>query len=308
MPAELPDLNRLRLFVAVAETGGFTAAAVRLGLAKAVVSQQVARLEAELGVTLLTRTTRRVVLTEAGAAFLARCTLPLQQLEDAMLQLDAIAHEPRGVLRMTAPGDYAATVLAPALAAFRQRHPALSFDVIASHEILDLVEGRIDLAIRMGWLQDSSLRAVKLADFEQWVVAAPGPAAASVQHPLDLAQQDWIAVSLLPSPRVWQFAGPGGEACTVRMAAGSEANSPTTVQALVAAGAGMSILPDFMVRDAVAQGTLLRLLAQWQLPQAGIYAVYPAGRHLPAKVRGFIDFFRDWLAAGPVVAGHRSRG
>ncbi|MBE9610809.1 LysR family transcriptional regulator [Chitinilyticum piscinae] len=292
----LPDLNRLRLFAAVADAGGFTAAAERLGLAKAALSQQVARLEAELGVTLLTRTTRRVVLTEAGSQLLDACRGPLLQLDTALRELGAAASAPQGRLRITAPGDYAAGVLAPALAAFRERYPAVSFDLIASHDVLDLVQDRIDLAIRMGWLKDSTLRASRLSEFEQWVVAPPALAAAAGVDPQWLATQPWIALNLLPSPRLWTFVARDGLAQTVRMQGGCEVNSPVLVQALVRAGAGLSVLPDFMVHEAVARGELRRLYSDWSLPPAGIFAVYPSGQHVPAKVRAFIDFFRDWLA------------
>lgn len=296
MSGNTADLNRIRYFLAVAEAGSFTAAAERLDVAKAIVSQQVARLEGELGVTLFTRTTRRVVLTEAGEAFSQRCGPLLQQLDDAVQQLDAAHAEPRGVLRVTAPADYAASMLAPALAAFARPYPGLQLDVVATHEVLDLVAERIDLAIRMGWLQDSSLKASKLASFAQWVVASPGFAASStVSHPAELATQPAILLNLLASPATWTFAAAGIEACTVRLNGVAQTNSPPTLLALVQAGAGIGIAPDFMVQEAIRRGELIRLLPDWQLPEGGIYAVYPAGRHLPAKVRLFIDFFRDWL-------------
>ncbi|WP_432719905.1 LysR family transcriptional regulator [Jeongeupia wiesaeckerbachi] len=293
------DLNRLALFAAVAETGSFTAAAERIGKPKSQVSQQVGRLEAELGVRLFTRTTRKVSLTEAGSALFDECAPLLNEMQAALARLDAERREPSGLLRLTVSAEYAATVLAPLIVSFVERYPKMEIDVVTASEQVDLVDARIDLAIRMGWLKDSSLRAVSLGDFGQWVVAAPAylQRHGVPQRPAELVSHRWVALSLLRLPLQWTFTNPDGGTETVRVKAALRINSTAGLQGLVAAGAGMSTLPDFMVAEQVRTGLLVRVLAGFALPRAGIYAVYPDGRHVPVKVRAFIDHVRDALVA-----------
>lgn len=291
-------LDRLNGFLAVAEAGGFTAAAQRLDINKTALSQQIARLEAELGGALFTRTTRRVELTEAGRRLFDASAPLLRELEVAVTNFGDANAEPSGTLRITAPTDYAANVLGPALAAFHREHPQLQIDLIATDEVLDLVGERIDLAVRFGWLRDSSLRAVKLADFSQVVVAAPTYLAQAgvPRKPEQLALHPWIALTLLRSPLTWRFTGRSGQQVNVRMRPGLRANSPEGVLGLVRGGAGISVLTDFAANNDLRAGTLRQLLPEWSLPSGGIHLVYPATRQPAGKVRRFIDFFRDWLA------------
>ena len=160
------NLNRLVYFTAVIDTGSFTAAAARLGITKAVVSQQVARLEDELGTTLLVRTTRRVEPTEAGRAFHARCVVILRESEDAFVDIGRAAESPTGTLRLTAPFDYGAAVVVPALAEFTRRHPTCRAALSISDKTLDLASGQLDMAIRVGWLEDSSFVARRIAGMQ----------------------------------------------------------------------------------------------------------------------------------------------
>jgi DNA-binding transcriptional LysR family regulator len=290
------DLNALPLFAAVAETGGFTAAADKLGLAKAKVSLAVARLEEQLGTSLFARTTRRVVLTEAGQALYAQCVPALRGVEESLAQVGN-AGQLGGVLRISVAVDYAMQSLAPALASFAARHPGLEIDVRTSDRVADLLKEGIDLAIRVGWLRDSSLRATKLAEFEQHVLAAPSylEAAPPIRSPADLAQHAWIALTLLPTPLTWKFVSARGQSRTVRMSARLRTDSGATLRALLENGMGVSVMDSLSSAQAVQQGRLLRLLPQWSLPKGGVYAVYPPGRHVPAKVWAFIDFYSGWL-------------
>lgn len=290
------DLNALPLFAAVAETGGFTAAADKLGLAKAKVSLAVARLEEQLGTSLFARTTRRVVLTEAGQALYAQCVPALRGVEESLAQVGN-AGQLGGVLRISVAVDYAMQSLSPALAAFSARHPGLEIEVRTSDRVADLLKEGIDLGIRMGWLRDSSLRATKLAEFEQHVLAAPAylKAAPAIKSPADLAQQAWIALTLLPTPLTWKFSSARGQGRTVRMSARLRTDSAATLRALLENGMGVSVLDSLSSAQAVQQGRLVRLLPHWSLPRGGVYVVYPPGRHVPAKVRAFIDFYSGWL-------------
>jgi DNA-binding transcriptional LysR family regulator len=292
-----PQLDRLALFTAVAEAGGFTAAAERLGTSKTLLSHQIGKLEAELGAALFTRTTRRVTLTEAGERLLRDSTPALQELAAAVERLTTVREQPTGTLRITAPPDYAGGVLGTALGEFARRYPQLEIELIASSEVMDLVGARIDLAIRVGWLRDSSLRAARLGEFEQFVVASPDYLARAgvPQHPEDLGRHRWIALTVLRTPLLWRFTAANGSQRSVRMQAVARANSAEAVLGLLRGGVGASVLTDFALEADLRSGRLQRLLSQWKLPRGGIYAVYPAARQVPAKVRSFIDFFRAFL-------------
>ncbi|HSV51607.1 MAG TPA: LysR family transcriptional regulator [Burkholderiaceae bacterium] len=290
------DLNGLLVFAAVAETGGFTAAADQLGVAKAKVSLDVSRLEAQLGVSLFSRTTRRVALTDAGQALYAECVPLLRGVQDALTQMGGSA-ELTGTLRISAAVDHAVQSLARAVAQFALLHPRLQIDLRTSDRVADVVKEGIDLAIRIGWLRDSTLRATQLGEFEQYVVASPAylERAGRPTLPEDLAQHEWLALTLLPAPLTWKFTSARGRSRSVRMNGRLRTDSSATLRALLQSGAGVSAMDQFSVAEAVRTGQLVRLLPGWSLPKGGVYAVYPPGRHVPAKVRAFIDFYRTFL-------------
>lgn len=289
------DLNRLSYFVSVVESGGFTAAADQLGVTKALVSQQIAKLEAELGISLFTRSTRRVKLTEAGEQFYASSTDILAQTEQAIEHISMGQVTPQGVLRLLVPMDYATDVLAPVCAAFNQLYPAIRIELQTSYELVDLIAHRIDLAIHIGLLQDSTLRATRLDDFERWIVATPDYLAhfGIPATPQDLLQHRVLMQDQLPTPASGDFRG---EMVSVRLAPSFSSNSPPVVHAMARQGAGIAALADFLVSEDVRAGRLVRILPDWKISSGGIYALYPAQRYVPAKVRCFIDFFKENFA------------
>ena len=291
------NLNRLAVFVALVRAGSFTAAAEQLGLTKAMVSQHLARLEQELGTTLLLRSTRRMSLTEAGTVFHADCVRLLADAEAAIARVGGNRDMPSGTLRLTTTTDYGMAVVAPALASFCQLHPQVQVDLVIGDRINDLIAERFDLAIRVGWLRDSSLHATRLGSFRQMVVATPAYLAAhgTPRRPEQLAAHGWIAMSVLATPLRWTFVSGGGTRRTVRMKPVAQANNAAAVRAMVLAGAGVAVLPDYLAEEDIRAGRLVVLLAQYRLPEGGIHAVYP-GRQPPAKVRSFIDHLRQRLA------------
>lgn len=301
------DLNSLKYFDSVVESGSFTKAADRLGVAKAKVSVQIARLEQQLGVALFTRTTRQVLLTDAGRGLHADCQPLLRALEEALAQAGSEQGELSGMLRLSTSVNYAAESVAPAVAQFASLHPALKVDLRTDDRIVDMMADGIDLSFRMGWLRDSSQRAVKMGQFRQFVVASP---AYLRQHgrpktPAQLAGHAWIALSLMPTPHTWKFEHPEHGAETVHVKSRIQVDSPGALLSLVVAGAGISVLEENSVRQALASGELVRLLQAWSLPAGGIYAVLPPGRHVAPKVRAFIDFYRAFLATRSGHAGTR---
>jgi DNA-binding transcriptional LysR family regulator len=290
------ELDRLAIFVAVAEAGGFTAAASRLGVTKAMISQQVGRLEAELAVTLFTRTTRQVVLTPEGSELLAECGPLLARLREAVARVGAREASLSGRLRITVGVDHLNAGFAEPLAEFARLHPELRLDVLATDAVLDLVGHGVDVAIRRGWLKDSSLTAASLGEFEQWVLASPEylRRAGRPAHPRQLREHRCIAFSALQrAARTWHFTGAGGAKVSVRVGEGLLCSSPLGVLALARAGGGVAALASSSAAEDVTRGALVRLLTDWRLPKAGVYVVYPATKHLAPPTRAFVDFLRE---------------
>ena len=292
------DLNSLLLVQALAASGSFTAAAERLGSSKTKISLQIKVLEQKLGVALFRRTTRQVSLTAEGAWLVDRCLPLLDELRQELQQLSQTDVELSGTLVISAPEDYSNRVLVPLLIRFQQLHPKLQLDLRSSDQVQDLIKQGIDLSIRIGWLQDSSLKAQRLGDFQQWLLAAPAylEKFAPPQQPADLTTMNLIAFTLLPTPQQWRFKQ-GSTTVDLRLPSCMKTSSTQTVTSLLLHGAGLGVLPDYSAKTMLQQGLLQRLLPEWQLPGGGIYAVYPPGPHRPAKVRQFVAFLQQCLVA-----------
>jgi len=286
------NLNRLVIFAAVVEAGSLTAAADRLGLAKTMVSKHMQLLEAELGVALLVRSTRRLGLTEAGRAFHASCRALLKSAEEAVELARTGRDTPHGKLRVAAPIDYGALVVAPVLAALRQQWPALQIELICGDDLIDLIAENIDVAVRLGKLADSGHMAVRVGGFARWPVASPAFIAAHgmPKDPAALAALPYVALSVLPQPRQYTLSNGKGKTHSIRM--GNPAfstNTATGCHAAALAGAGWMVATDFSVADDMRAGRLRRLLPGWSLPRSDIHALFPASPHRQQKVRVFID-------------------
>ncbi|EJC74629.1 transcriptional regulator [Rhizobium leguminosarum bv. trifolii WSM2012] len=291
---EAINLNRLAYFAAVVGTGSFTRAADRLGITKTVVSQQVARLEAELETSLLIRTTRRVEPTEAGRMLYARCVMILREAEDAVDELSEARAEPMGVLRIAAPNDYGASMIAPLAVGLARRFPACTVDLFLSDARADLVADHIDVSIRVGWLDDSTLQARRIGTFRQLLVASANQLGTiAAREPEDLAALPFIANGALREPLLWHFARGDFDRRAVRMRQALSINTTTAVLAATLAGGGLSVLPDFQVADHLGSGRLVEVLPEWSLPSGGIHAVYPAARFRPPKVTAFVAMLVD---------------
>jgi DNA-binding transcriptional LysR family regulator len=289
------NLKRLAYFAEVVETGSFTAAAERLGITKAVVSQQVAKLEQAFETTLLVRTTRSVRPTEEGRAFYERCARILAEAQEAFDGLEVDDRAPTGMLRLTAPFDYGVAVVVPAIAEFHRRFPACTADVVISDQTLDPVEKDIELAIRVGWLTDSNLRARRIGSFQQILVASPALAAGlDDAEPGQIADLPFVANSVLRDPLGWTFANDDGQQRSVRLSSTLAIDATLGVLEAVRGGVGASVLPDYAVQADLASGRLVRLLPAWSLPSGGIYAVMPATRFRRDRVTAFLNVLLEW--------------
>lgn len=287
--AELLNLNRLAYFTTVAELASFTAAGEHLGVAKAVVSHQVRKLEEELGVTLMRRTTRRVTLTEEGRLFYERAVVILRDAEAAFGEVSVNAAEPSGTLRLTAPIDYGMTVLAPVIADYLKKYPQMRVDANFDDAVNDLVAEEIDLGIRVGWLTDSSNKARRLGTIQQYVVASPDFMATISDDisPHDAKNLPWITNKQLRGINQWTFTK-GRETVKTELNSVVLCDKALPMRSCLLEGIGLGILPDSMVDQDIEEGRLVRVFPEWSLPEAGIHAVYPPARYRPAKVRAFV--------------------
>ncbi|MBN9222584.1 MAG: LysR family transcriptional regulator [Mesorhizobium sp.] len=300
--AELLNLNRLAYFTTVMETGSFTTAADRLGVAKAVVSHQIGKLEEELGATLLRRTTRRVTPTEEGRLFYDRAVIILREAEAAYGEISQGAIEPVGMLRLTAPLDYGTRMVAPVMAAYLKAYPQMRVEAIFDDAVSNLVDEQIDLGIRVGWLTDSSNQARRLGTIRQIVVASPAFAAGLPRNvdPGQARALAWVGNSQLRGIGQWLFSR-NDETVLTELNPVVVCDKSPAAYACVLAGIGLGIFPDYAVDEDIAAGRLVRIFADWTLPTGGIHAVFPPARFRPAKVRAFVDL----LAA---AEKRRSRG
>lgn len=286
----------MTMFMAVVDSGSFTAAAAALGQTKAVISFNVRQLESELGVTLLLRSTRRLTLTEAGSLFYHRGVALLKTAENLQDEVRASHSGLSGELRMTTTPEYGAQVIIPALAEFSARHPALRVRHVSSSHHADLISGRFDVAIRLGTLADSRYRAALISRFAIIPVAAPSWLA---EHPLKtleaLAQADWIIHERLSAPLRWQLTGPRDEsiAFDIKKVPRLSADSASALMAFALAGSGVALLPEWLVAIALREQKLVQVVPEFTFPHQGVFAVYPDAQHVPTKVRAFIDFLRE---------------
>lgn len=294
MKAPAISLGRMAAFAAVAEAGSFTAAAERLNTTKSAVSQAVAVLERELGAQLLQRSTRKLAITEAGAAFLSDCRALLAGAEAAMERARTPRAQPSGTLRLTSP-HASAGMVARWIASYRESYPAMRVDYVPTDRKLDLIAEHFDLTIRIGPMADSTLRAVVLEELGIWPVAAPGYLArhGTPRKPAELARHEWIALSLLPAPWSIDFER-GGHKVRVKVRGSISAASTDAVRQLVILGAGISIFPGTAeLRGEVKAGRLVRLFPGWTTGRVFLYAAYPGNIAPPAKTRAFIDLAKE---------------
>lgn len=286
-------------FVAVAECGQFTAAAERLGLSSSQVSRQIARLEERLHTRLFYRTTRKVVLTEAGQTFLQHCQRLQDAREEALNAIGDLGGEPKGLLRMTCAVAYGERFIVPLVTTFAARHPRLSVDIELSNRTLDLVQDGFDIAVRLGRLQDSRMLATRLAPRRMYLCASADYLQRYGRpHSLsELARHN----CLIGSSDVWTFQLEGREA-SQRVNGNWRCNSGQAVLDAALAGLGLCQLPDYYVLEHLRSGALVSLLDNHQPPNTAVWALYPQQRHLSPKVRQLIDALRYGLAQRPEYA------
>ena len=291
-------LDAMRMFLRVAEPGSFSAVAVQAGVARSVVTRQIAALETHLGVKLMARSTRRLALTSAGSAYLQKCRVILYLVDAAEANVAEERLTPRGNIRISLPLSFGIRRLAPLLLDFSRRHPEVSLDMDYSDRRINLIEEGIDLAIRITRRLEPGDVARKIGTGRMLVVAAPEYLArhGRPQHPAELAHHECLGYTHVGSPMPWQFLVNGQpENFTVRSRI--NANNGDVLTEAAAQGLGITLQPDFIVASYLDAGRVEQILADFAIPELGIYAMLPSNRHVPHRVRVLMDALAAALAA-----------
>ncbi len=293
----MDTLSRMRAFVDVVEAEGFSAAARKVGKSKALLSKYVRELEDELGALLLNRTTRQLSLTEAGHTYYARAVELLRDVEDLAESVRDSSGDVGGRVRLSAPRTFADAPVGQSLIDFAKAHPDITLEINLDDRFVDLVEEGFDLAIRITKLSDSSLIAKRLAPFRVVLCASPELIAThgEPKSPQDLTHLPCIVDTNSRYRQNWPFRDEDGEIVNIPVTGRIEVNSPMTARAAAISGLGFAVLPDFIADPEVEAGRLVPLLQDNAANGAGIYAIYPHRRYLPAKVRAFVDYLARWL-------------
>lgn len=293
-------LDAMNLFVRVAELGSFAAVAQQLGVARSVVTRQVAGLEAHLGVKLMARSTRRLSLTSAGTAYLEKCRVILNLVESAETDVAEERLTPRGNIRISVPLSFGLKRLAPLLLDFSQRYPEVALDMDYSDRRVKLIEEGIDLSVRITRRLDGGDVARRIGSGRMQVVASPDYLArhGRPQHPSELIHHECLGYTAGGSTQQWQFLV-DGQLASFPVRSRIHANNGDVLTEAAAQGLGITVQPDFIIADFLADGRVEAILKDFPIPELGIYAMLPSNRHVPHRVRVLMDF----LAAG-LVACH----
>jgi len=285
-------LLSMAVFKRVVDAGSFAGAAGHFGISPEMAGHHVKALEAHLGVRLLNRTTRRMHLTEAGAAYHARCAQILSEIEEAEAEAGAQQVAPSGLLRVTGPLTFGELHLGPAISDYLARYSSVSVELFLSDRHVNLIDEGFDLAIRIGEPPDSSLIARRLASSRLILCAAPTylDRRGHPREPNDLRQHACLVYADLRSPRTWRFTAPDGHVETVQIAGPFSFNNPQLIVSLAVAGHGLILWPSFAVGVDILAGRLVPLLTTWRSRELTIQALYPHRPLLSAKVRTFVDF------------------
>lgn len=288
----MDNFKQISAFVAVATRGSLSAAARAENVTPAIIGRRIDGLEARLGVRLMVRTTRRLSLTFEGQAFLEDCQRILTDLANAEASVSAGGVKPSGHLRISAPAGFGRRHVAPLVMRFLEENPEVTGNLDLSDRLVDLVNEGIDCAVRIGELSDSSLVSVRLGEMRRMVVASPAYLVAhgTPREPAELAQHNCL---VLGQQRGWTFRDPAnGNVETWKVGGRFECNDGAVLHEWALAGRGLAWRSLWEVGQDLTEGRLASVLDAWQAPPMGIYAVFPQRRHLPLRVRLFIDLLK----------------
>ncbi len=303
----MQDLNDLLYFAEVVDKGSFAAAGRALHLPKSRLSRRVAELEGRLGVRLLQRTTRKLSLTEAGELYHRHCVAMREQAEAADEAVARVRSEPRGTLRVSCPVTLAQSTIGPLVPRFLAAHPQVRIEMLVTNRVIDLVQEGVDVALRVRSTDntDSGSLVVKNLGPTQGVLVASPQLLQRFGQPRvaeDLAHLPTVAMSAADGQASWRLHGPEGRQFELEPRPVYVADDLATLQLAVVQGTGMSVLPDYLCRDAMRDGQLVHVLAGWGPPSARVLAVFPTRRGMVPAVRRFLDFLGDNVCGERLMA------
>jgi DNA-binding transcriptional LysR family regulator len=291
--------TEIELFVQVAELGSLTRAAESLGLSNAAASRHLAALEERLSARLVQRNTRRLFLTDVGDAFYRRCKPLLGELHEAENAVNETAIKPTGLLRVQASLSFSMIVIAPLLTEFNERYPELRIEMVASNRYQDLLESGIDVAVRnREYENDSAITVRRLAETKRVLAASPQylQRHGTPRTPEELKRHRLLIYNLANHPNEMRFTARDGAETSLQVHGVLEANDGQIVRAAALKHLGILLQPMYIIHDDVIAGRLVPLLTEWELQRLTINIAYPTRRHLPAKVRCFVDFLVEKFA------------
>jgi DNA-binding transcriptional LysR family regulator len=288
----MDTLEGMKTVVAVVETGSFTAASVRLNISKALTSKYVGEVERRMNVRLFQRSTRKLALTEVGKTYYRHALSLLEQFTALQDSVSGEQSSPQGLLRISAPVAFGEMKLAPRIPEFMTRYPDIQLELILSNGLVNMLEEGIDVRIRLGGVDDSTLIARHINDLPLTLCASPDYL---LQHgtptrPGDISQHNCILDSNFRMGKQWPIQAPDGQLTSVAVHSRVSASSPSAVCEIAIAGGGIGMVPDFIAAPALKQGLLQEVLPGYKTMEFGLFALYPHRHYLPIKVRCFIDF------------------
>jgi len=285
-------LTEMEAFATVVDQGGFTDAAKKMGISKSAVSKHVSSLEARLGARLLNRTTRRVSPTEIGLAYYDRARRVLNDAGEADALVTAMQSAPSGLLRISVATDFGVNHLSPIIGDFLNQYPDITINMVLNNRYVELISEGFDMAIRIGELEDSTLRARKLTSTTKRMIGSPHYFQ-RFGRPMridDLNEHKLLHYSNQASGNVWRVTAPSGEKRQIRTSGWLTVNDGQSLLNAAVSGLGIAYLPTFLFADALREGLVEEAIPDLPVEPLGIYAVYPPGRFTQPKVRAFIDF------------------
>ncbi|WP_172378928.1 LysR family transcriptional regulator [Vibrio sp. Vb339] len=295
----MDKIECIRIFVETAQLNSFTATANKLDMTQSAVSKKIAWLESDLGMTLFQRNSRKVSLTHAGKDYLTYCVRFLEEMSAIESQLKRETESVEGELKISAPSAFSTILLSEPLQAFIEQHPGIRINLSVDDRIVNLNEHNIDVAIRASQLKDSGLKARLLFNNKVHYFASPAylEKHGAPQQPQELLKHQCLTYSLMTPANEWRFTDKSHKAISIKVNQIFTSDSPEMLLKMSRQGLGIVALPNWMGKEFVEKGELIRLLADWSNDQLPMYAVYHASDYLPQRIRVFIDFLAEYLSS-----------
>ncbi len=291
----MDSLDGLKTVIAVVETGSFTTASERLMISKALVSKYVGEVEEKLGVRLFNRTTRRLALTDAGKTYYERALPLVEEYEELLDSVTGEQSTPKGNLKISVPVTFGEMQLSPIISKFLKAYPDIQINIQLTDRRIDMLEEGVDVVIRIGGVDDSNMVARQINTYPLVLCASPDylEEHGYPKKPSDITNHACIIDSNFRIGKQWPLVSPDGTVEIIEVTSKIAANSPRAVMEIAKSGGGIALIPGFIVKDTIAEGLLLEVLAGYSTLEFGLFAIFPHRRYLSKKIRCFIDFLID---------------